>query len=276
MTIQLTHNGVLYAADTDRVEDCSIPLRFGGPQPNAFHLPRAEAVVARGGDFVGDTRQGGSCNCETVQINPHGNGTHTECIGHLTNDRIDVRSVVRDALFPAVLLSVELSKTENGVVVTAAALQRAIDRVREQTDFDVWPERFTGMIVRTLPNASTKNERTWSGSEPPFMEADAVRFVAECGVRHLLVDIPSLDREDDDMLRAHRTFWGLPAEGHESSHGYADRTITEMIFVDDELSDGFYLVNLQIPPFVLDAAPSRPMIIPVERMESAESPNPTT
>ena len=33
-----------------------------------------------------------------------------------------------------------------------------------------------------------------------------------------------------------------------------------MIFVDNNISDGSYLLNLQIPAFVADAAPSRPII----------------
>ena len=33
-----------------------------------------------------------------------------------------------------------------------------------------------------------------------------------------------------------------------------------MIYVDDKIKDGHYLLNLQIPSFVSDAAPSRPII----------------
>jgi hypothetical protein len=35
------------------------------------------------------------------------------------------------------------------------------------------------------------------------------------------------------------------------------KTITEMIFVPDEVHDGIYLANIQIPQFMADAAPSR-------------------
>ena len=33
-----------------------------------------------------------------------------------------------------------------------------------------------------------------------------------------------------------------------------------MIYVDEKIEDGKYLLNLQIPSFVSDAAPSRPLI----------------
>nr|MDQ3322374.1 hypothetical protein [Acidobacteriota bacterium] len=40
-------------------------------------------------------------------------------------------------------------------------------------------------------------------------------------------------------------------------------TITEMIFAPDSISDGAYLVNLQIAPFIADAAPSRPILFKI-------------
>jgi len=42
------------------------------------------------------------------------------------------------------------------------------------------------------------------------------------------------------------------------------RTVTEMIYVPDDLPDGRYVLDLQIAPFVSDAAPSRPILFPIE------------
>ncbi|MCZ6716111.1 MAG: cyclase family protein, partial [Gammaproteobacteria bacterium] len=36
------------------------------------------------------------------------------------------------------------------------------------------------------------------------------------------------------------------------------------IYVDNDIADGFYLLNLQVPPFVADAAPSRPRLYSLE------------
>jgi hypothetical protein len=83
--------------------------------------------------------------------------------------------------------------------------------------------------------------------------------IAARGVRHLLVDFPSIDRmHDGGRLANHRTFWNMA--------GAADtgRTVTEMIYVDDDIPDGRYLLNLQIPAFAADAAPSRPVIYPLK------------
>jgi hypothetical protein len=46
-----------------------------------------------------------------------------------------------------------------------------------------------------------------------------------------------------------------------------ERTVTEMVFAPDQLTDGLYLLNLQIPPFQSDAAPSRPVLMPLELIE---------
>ena len=66
-------------------------------------------------------------------------------------------------------------------------------------------------------------------------------------------------------LSNHRLFWEAPSGSRDLTQARAPhRTITELIFVLDEAHDGYYLLNLQIAPFLDDAAPSRPLIFPVE------------
>ena len=78
------------------------------------------------------------------------------------------------------------------------------------------------------------------------------------GVRHLLIDLPSVDREEDGgELQAHKAFWNYPTEDR------LDCTITELIYVANEIPDGFYILNIQIIPFELDVSPSKPVIYPL-------------
>jgi len=42
-------------------------------------------------------------------------------------------------------------------------------------------------------------------------------------------------------------------------------TITEMIFVNDAVKDGSYLLNLQIAPFENDASPSKPILFAIKK-----------
>src|SRR5690242_3032424 len=94
-------NGLRYRSGSEDAIDLSIPLKFNGEQPNAFGTELATAAACEYGTLVGDTRRGGSCNFEKLSLIPHCNGTHTECVGHITDERMSVRDSLRDALVPA-------------------------------------------------------------------------------------------------------------------------------------------------------------------------------
>ena len=73
--------------------------------------------------------------------------------------------------------------------------------------------------------------------------------------QHLLLDLPSVDREEDaGQLLAHHAFWQYPAQPRREA------TITELIFVPNEIADGLYLLNIQITSLELDASPSKPVL----------------
>lgn len=230
--------------------DISIPLRFGGPQPNAFGADRA---IARP---LGDTRGGSSVNYEQYTLTPHCNGTHTECVGHITDERVSIRECLTDIIMPAFVVSVEPGVVDSGDRVISR-------RSLEQVLADV-PANDAALVVRTLPNDESKFERVYDNSDvPPYFSADAMRFIFECGVKHLLVDLPSVDRLfDDGKLENHRIFWNVD-EGSRSINEKTriNSTITELIFVPDTVRDGRYRLNLQIAPFDSDAAPSRPVLL---------------
>ena len=70
-----------YRIDLEKGFDLSIPLCFQGQQPSAFGIAPARAESVENDWFLGDTRRGGSCNVEQYTLIPHGQGTHTECVG---------------------------------------------------------------------------------------------------------------------------------------------------------------------------------------------------
>src|SRR4051794_10760321 len=96
-----------FLIDPEAAIDISIPLKFDGAQPNAYGVGPATSAACEYGALVGDTRRGGSCNFESVTLIPHCNGTHTECVGHITDERISVRECLRDVFLRTVLVSVE-------------------------------------------------------------------------------------------------------------------------------------------------------------------------
>jgi kynurenine formamidase len=111
------------------------------------------------------------------------------------------------------------------------------------------------LIIRTKPNDHSKCNRQYSGTNFPYLTIGAMQRIVDAGVQHLLIDLPSVDREEDGgALAAHHLFWNVPAEPN------FQKTITELIYVPNEISDGNYILNLQVSNFANDAAPSRPML----------------
>ena len=249
-----------YNVDFSKGIDIAIPLKFNGDQPNTYGVDTAMAKPYQDGDFIGDTRKGGPCNFETYSFTPHCNGTHTECIGHITDERISVLSSLKAEMIPSFLISVTpKSTTENykpelnsdDIVITKEDLELQLK--------DINSEFLKGLIVRTLPNLESKKSRDYMKENPSFFSIEAIEYIVSLGVQHLLVDTPSVDRLlDDGHLSSHNIFWETKAKGFNPNA--KNKTITEMIFASENIKDGSYLLNLQIPAFVSDAAPSRPIL----------------
>ena len=238
--------------DAEAPIDISIPLIFGGGQPSAFGVEAATSVACEYGSLVGDTRRGGSCNFERVTFIPHCNGTHTECVGHITDERISVRNCLRDVLMSAVLVTVRPEAIGSDLVIMRPALYRSINGLSADA-----------LIVRSLPNEAVKLAAQYdSNNIPPYFAADSIELTVEHGFKHLLVDLPSIDRLfDDGKLANHRIFWNVEPGSRQINDGTrAQSTITEVIYVPDAVEDGRYLLDLQIAPFEADAAPSRPVL----------------
>ena len=256
MKISLEIGGRRHTADTAQGLSLAIPLVFDGAQPNFFEAPSATAAALEAGGFTGDTRHGGSCNVGRYDFTPHCNGTHTECVGHLTDEPVPLAEQLRPGLLAATLVTVAPKHN----LIDAAVMKMALQHHPAK-------EFHEAIVLRTVPNTKEKLSRHYLSAAPPAcLAADAAKLLVDAGVMHLLVDLPSLDpMHDEGKLAAHRVFWGLP----ESSRRLADvkrarATVTEMIYVPDAVHDGYYLLDLQIPAFMTDAAPSRPVLYPLE------------
>ena len=117
------------------------------------------------------------------------------------------------------------------------------------------------IIIRTLPNDVVKKSRNYSNTNPPYIEESAAAYIRECGIKHLLIDLPSVDKEKDEgKLLAHKAFWNVKDVNTLNADARHDATITEMIYVNDEVADGSYLLNLQIASFENDASASKPVL----------------
>ena len=187
MQARISHRGATYELDLHSPLDISIPLREGLEGVNCFYAPLMETSPVRAGDFVGSTQEGGPVNFLNVRLNPHGNGTHTECVGHIAKEPYSLNQSLIKFHFFAKLVSVYPTKIENG------------DRVifKEQLEALIKPEEVSAIVIRTLPNADTKLRMHYSGTNPPYLHQESVQYLVDCGVEHLLIDLPSVDKEED-------------------------------------------------------------------------------
>lgn len=256
-------------ANTAAPIDLSIPLQFDGPQPQFYGAQAAHAATLEAGGFVGDVNRGGSVNCARYSLTPHCNGTHTECIGHITREPHYVHKIAQRHLVAAVLLSVTpvaADSTSEGSDPAPQAGDRLLTRDSLQQAARSHPLVAGGaLVVRTLPNDESKLTRDYDRLVPPYFTGPAMHWIVQNGIEHLIVDVPSLDRSaDGGRLTSHRIFWGVPpgattAEAATRAHC----TVTELAYVDSSTPDGTYLLNLQVAPFNADAAPSRPVLYPL-------------
>lgn len=266
MNARLQVAGHEVCVDLARPFDLSVELDFHGAQARHFGAPRASSQPYSVPGFSGSVAGGASCNCESITLIPHCNGTHTEGAGHLTLEPLHVHRLVPRDLLPALLLSASPAPSgqtsessdpppqPDDRLVTRAALQAA------------WPTEPAfaprAMVIRTLPNEPAKRTRDYTDGTPPYLSREAAQYLVARGIEHLVVDLPSIDRaHDEGRLTAHRLFFALPPG--DSALAHAERswcTITELAYIPDDAADGAYFLQLQIPAINGDAVPSRPLL----------------
>jgi kynurenine formamidase len=245
-----------FKIDLSKPIDISIPLTNTDENPIAWYIdkPVIEPVVF--GDWIGKVSEGkSSTNFNNIFFNPHGHGTHTECLGHITRDFYSINQSLKQFFFLAELVSVVPEMKGDDLVITLDSITMALDLTLK---LGVPKE---ALIIRTLPNLEAKKHQKYSNTNPPYLSTDAARFIRESGIQHLLIDLPSVDKEHDEgKLLAHKAFWNVKDVNNLNPDARLNCTITEMIFVADEVQDGSYLLNLQIASFENDASPSKPIL----------------
>jgi kynurenine formamidase len=254
MELHFSFQGKSLCADLLSGHDLSIPISPRGPR--AWYVPPVRIAPVLNQYFTGSVKLGGKVNFNDIFFNPHGHGTHTETMGHITRQEVSIASFNR-FFFPAFLTTIE-PEIINEHVGSIQPGDRVIGDHQLRTALSGSVFAPEAVLIRTMPNDMTKCHRNYSMTNFPYMSHVAAQFLADAGVIHLLIDLPSVDREEDDgVLAAHHSFW---KEGHVSR---AQCTITEMIYVPNEVKDGNYLVQIVPAVFENDAAPSRIVLYPL-------------
>jgi arylformamidase len=233
--------------DTAQGTDISLPLINNDQNPLAWYVEPPVFEPVRTNGFVGSVAEGGSVNFRNISFNPHGHGTHTECLGHITEEVHSVNHHLKHYFFRAKVVSATPEQQGKDRVITRESLGDGLDNCSCEA-----------LVIRSLPNADSKKHKNYSATNPPYLDLDLIDILEQCGVEHLLIDLPSVDREDDNgALAFHHAFWQVP------HNPQFHKTITELVFVPDSLPDGEYILNLQTAPFENDASPSRPVLFAI-------------
>lgn len=229
--------------------DISIFMYSGAQNPNAFGIQHPTFQPFKAGGFVGSVALGGSVNCENLTINAHGNGTHTECVGHISKQRITINEVLKQFMFLAQVITVKPQPKNGDFVLMLKDIEPFLHPLID------------AIIIRTLPNDNDKLVAHYSGNNPAYLQPELCTFLRKSGIKHLVIDLPSVDREEDSgALEAHHAFWNYPEAPR------LDSTITEMAYIPNHIEDDIYLLNLQIASLQTDASPSKPVLYKIEHV----------
>lgn len=247
MITTIQYNSRKLKIDLSQPLDISIPIKGSKSNVNAWYIgePKIEPEV-----FDGDTisvAEGAAVNFNTITFNPHSHGTHTETVGHITKEKYSVNKYLKQFFFLSEVVTVAPEKLGDDYVISAKQLQFALGNKKRE-----------GLVVRTMPNTRDKKSRQYSNTNWTYFQEDAIKLLVKKGIKHLLIDLPSVDREEDGgELKGHNTFWNTKGKIRK------DATITELIYVSNKIEDGMYILNLQIAPFENDATPSKPILYKV-------------
>ena len=246
----ITYKDLDYRVDLSKPLDISLSLRGDDKNPVAWYLKAPKIEAVKEGNWVGKVSKGASVNFNNVYFNPHGHTTHTECVGHITSEYHGINESLKTFFFSAKLISFEPVKFGEDELITKEQLKSQFREGEAQA-----------VIIRTLPNSIAKRSKHYSHTNWPYLQEEAAVYLRECGVEHLLIDLPSVDREEDGgKLLAHKAFWNYPKNTR------LQATITELVYVPSRIEDGFYFLNLQPASFENDAAPCKPVLYKPEKL----------
>lgn len=248
MLATIQYNSRKLKIDLSKPLDISMPLKASKSNVNAWYVDAPKIKPVKDGEWLASVKEGAGVNFNNIQFNPHAHGTHTECVGHITEEVHSINKNLKQFFFLAEVITVAPEKLEDDKVISKKQLQFALGNKKRDA-----------VIIRTIPNTTEKLSMQYSHTNPPYLLEDAAHYLREKGVKHLLIDLPSVDKEKDNCeLLAHNAFWNTKGRIR------LDATITEFIFVPNTLEDGEFFLNLQIAPFENDATPSKPILYKIE------------
>ena len=204
LRIELDHCGHTWTASGSPV-DLSVPVNPHSGLPRAWYKGPATAEPVRTDSWTGSVAEGGSVNFRDVTFNPHAHGTHTETREHIRDAFHPIDALARSGalpfLMPALLVEAMPESRSTAHGDDCRPSERLGDRcadVQRWAPSAVLLRCTTGDVHRDW---STRTARIWR----PVLPSGS----STLSIEHLLIDLPSVDREiDGGVLRAHTPFLG--------------------------------------------------------------------
>jgi kynurenine formamidase len=247
MIATIQYNSRKLQIDLSKPLDISMPLRASENNVNAWYIEEPKIEPVKEGEWTASVKDGACVNFNNISFNPHAHGTHTECVGHITEKVYSINQNLKQFFFLAEVITVAPERLNGDSVISKKQLQFAIGNKKREA-----------IVIRTIPNMEEKITTQYSNTNPTYLLEEAAIYLREKGIKHLLIDLPSVDKEKDEcQLLSHNAFWNTAGKLR------MDATITEFIYVPNNVIDGTYFINIQIAPFENDASPSKPILFKI-------------
>lgn len=264
--INILHCGRLHNIDYNQSVRLSARIDLSSNLINIYGGVPASQEPLTYGSHIASVSHGGACNASQIHFIPHCHGTHTECVGHILSEVYNVADINFEPFIAATFIRVTPQRintttekynayaNNNDYVITRAAIDNSL-------------RFFSEDYSQALIIAVDATDWLPDGTSAPYFTLEAMARIVSLGVRHLLVDIPSIDRlHDGGRMDNHRCFWGI-SENLDVNQERGSCSVTEMIRVPQDISEGHYFLSVHLPDITGDALPSMPMLFPFSIMD---------
>ncbi len=243
MQLEIEHCQKKFKINQNIYFDITIPIQKQ-ENVNCYFLDSPSFQYFESPEFSGNLSKGGSVNCEKISFYPHASGTHTECALHVYPVDFTMKDFNLPALMPAVVLTLNPICSNLDSFIDDTLLNNFNNDLNAEV-----------IVLRTLPNLSDKLNKNYSNTNPTYLKPNAIEVFKKMGFKHIVTDLPSIDKESDEgLLLSHKVWF--------KDNDYNYNTITELTYIQDDIKDGFYFISIKCPKIQTDAVPSSVVLYP--------------
>ena len=181
MILKVSHNKQDYIINTKDSIDISIPYKFNGVQPNFYDVNPGQLIPYKANGIVYSVDAGAGCNVSEISMNIHCTGTHTESVGHLLKNSGDIGIVLKDILFPSVLITIDPNTfvdTNESYHCLVNDDELVISKRLIHQEFIKWEKHQPqALIIRTNPNPDDKKGYQFINNPPAFFTNESLKYL---------------------------------------------------------------------------------------------------